>query len=160
MSAAKIYVTADLHLGHLKVAQARGFNTTEAHDRAVFNGINKIVGKKDTLILLGDIKFSLPWGYFFNNTICANVRHVMGNHDQLKNAEFFEHGGLSVHGYFEHKSALLSHMPVHESQFERWRLNIHGHLHGKILPDLRYKCVSLEQNNLSPFLLDDLILGA
>ena len=44
-----IYITADLHLGHEKVALARGFTTVAEHDRVIIDNINSVVHKRSCL---------------------------------------------------------------------------------------------------------------
>lgn len=57
---------------------------------------------------------------------------------------------------------VLSHIPVHPSQFPRYELNVHGHTHKCSVknqigyPDLRYIPTSVE-HSLAPRLLNQLI---
>jgi hypothetical protein len=46
---------------------------------------------------------------------------------------------------------VVTHIPVHTSEVEdRWKGNIHGHLHDKIIDDSRYVNVSCEQTGYTP----------
>lgn len=65
---------------------------------------------------------------------------------------------------------ILSHMPVHPNSLgSRWMLNVHGHLHSKLVQEIdtnihrdyplppfdkNYFNVSCEQNNLTPIHMD------
>ena len=49
------WITSDLHLGHRKVANMRGFDTAPDHDKAIMGNIMNTVAYGDTLIILGDI---------------------------------------------------------------------------------------------------------
>jgi calcineurin-like phosphoesterase family protein len=51
----------------------------------------------------------------------------------------------------------MTHIPVHPSQFPRFRANIHGHLHHKVIADPRYINVSVERTGLRPVLIDALL---
>ena len=49
----------------------------------------------------------------------------------------------------------MSHVPVHPSQLDRWKLNVHGHLHAETvmlgdIPDSRYYNVSMEAIDFTP----------
>lgn len=159
MSTARIWVTADLHLGHSKVATTRGFANANAHDAQILSALSRCVHARDTLIILGDLTFGEHKDEMVRSIraaiSCSTLRLVVGNHDKVYHThlDVFD----SIEAYRVEGTALLSHMPVHESQFDRWSMNIHGHLHSKTLPDQRYKCVSLEQYGLMPVLLNDLI---
>ena len=81
---------------------------------------------------------------------------VMGNHDTYPSADYLKYfekiyGAVGVGEDF-----LLTHIPVHESQFERWKYNIHGHLHTHVLADTRYINVSCEQINCTPISIEDI----
>lgn len=57
---------------------------------------------------------------------------------------------------------IMSHIPVHTNQLERWRYNIHGHTHTNnvLLPDdtidERYICVCMEQIDYTPIPYDEI----
>lgn len=95
----------------------------------------------------------------------------MGNHDSYPTAEYLKYFEKLYGAIGVGKDFLLTHIPVQVSQFERWKYNIHGHLHtNKIMirthnittgdtgsePDERYINVSCEQINLTPISIEDL----
>jgi len=49
---------------------------------------------------------------------------------------------------------ILSHIPLHDSQKQRFRGNIHGHIHEKNLPDPWYYNISVEQIDYTPITLE------
>jgi calcineurin-like phosphoesterase family protein len=160
MTISKVWVTSDLHLGHGKVAKSRGFESIEEHDECILNNLS-CVGKQDTLILLGDLAFGAPEdknkSILKLNKFGKYRRCILGNHDIVSDIYFEVFTSIQSHRVIG-EGFILSHIPVHESQLEtRWYKNIHGHLHSNKLNDSRYICVSLEQNNLKPFLLNDLL---
>ena len=61
-----------------------------------------------------------------------------------------------VRAYHVVDKILFSHIPVHTDSIGRFRANIHGHLHEKVVqlpcgkPDPRYFCVSVEQTGFTP----------
>lgn len=148
----RIFVIADLHFSHEKVSKLRGFSSVEEHDKALVESWNETVYKKDVVYILGDL-FKIDLISSLNGT----KKLALGNHD-TKPMGAYSHLFSKINAYFEYNGCLLSHIPVHESQFSRWNLNIHGHTHARTLVDPRYICVSVEQSpNLAPMLINDLI---
>lgn len=68
---------------------------------------------------------------------------VMGNHDRYPCALYLEYFSQVV-GTAETRGCILTHVPVHPSQFGRYKANIHGHLHSSKMDDVRYINVSAE----------------
>lgn len=141
MSAQKIWVISDTHFGHALMATTRGFGgDIEAHDKALFDAWNATVALHDTVWHLGDVYFRE--GHKWLHRLHGDKRVCLGNHDAQK-AEVLAHN-FKLYGMVEVRGVLLSHMPVHEGQLRRFRLNIHGHTHAARLPDARYVPVSVE----------------
>lgn len=155
----KTFVIADTHFGHKNIikleAEHRPFKTIEEHDTELIARWNAVVTANDVVWHLGDVLFG-KHSFAALAQLKRIKRLVMGNHD-LYPAKEYLHYFNSIYGCFEAGGCILTHMPVHESQFERYRLNIHGHLHTKPLADQRYICVSAEQLELQPTLLYALI---
>ena len=149
-----IYVTADLHLGHEKAALARGFTSIEEHDNAIIANINNMVTKRDCLYILGDVAFKRTSLELLVTIPCVK-KLILGNHD-MYNMDLYRKYFSQIFGAIRLQGCILTHIPVATTEFPRYRLNIHGHLHSKTIPDSRYKCVSLEQNALRPFNLAEL----
>ena len=169
-----VYIIADLHLGHTKVAFERGFNTVNQHNNAIIDNWNSVVGKRDSVFVLGDVVFgeqNFKLLCYLNGT----KKLVMGNHDKYPITRYTKYFS-QVFGCVRYKECILSHIPVHPEQFERYKYNVHGHLHSKVVterirstyeasttksdykiqPDTRYICVSAEQTNLKPVLFSSL----
>jgi len=184
-----IFFIADLHFGHKKVIEFekdhRPFATIEEHDEELVRRWNGRVSKKDSIWVLGDFCFgkqSLEIAGRLNGT----KRLVMGNHDLYPAADYLKYF-TRVCGVVEFKGMILSHIPVHDSQFPRYSHNIHGHLHSKKVMkndtvifqttfiegvrgsaketsdipqiiDSRYINVSAEQIDLTPIALEELAI--
>lgn len=168
MSTSKIWVLADPHLGHDKVAKARNFDSVLSHDEKLFVNLQATINpRKDSLILLGDIAFGIAKNKAYLETFFAakTVRCVMGNHDK---PSYFP-DSWQLLGSYQEGSTILTHLPVHPfclEPYDRWKRNIHGHFHAvSIIEDYtkekdnfdRYRCVSLERTDLMPVLLSDVI---
>lgn len=155
----RVFVIADTHFGHKKIigfeAKHRPFATVEEHDAELVRRWNAAVKPKDTVWHLGDVLFGR--GAFATLGFLNGVKKlVMGNHDRYPSHLYLEHFSQVV-GAAELRGCILSHMPVHPSQFSRYKANIHGHLHSTRLDDSRYINVSAECIGLAPVALDDLL---
>jgi len=78
----RTFYTADLHLGHEFVAHTRRFKTSKAHDRALVENWENMIGPKDTVWVLGDLCIR---DYDHAEAILQRLpgeKHlVLGNHD-------------------------------------------------------------------------------
>lgn len=154
---------ADTHFGHKGILgfepQARPYKTVEEMNQAIIDNVNSVSTWEDTLYILGDVGFSScyePLKYLQARKIII----VLGNHDypnKIQQIIGADPHRIKVCGASEYKSCILTHIPVHECQMQRFRANIHGHLHTSSLSDPRYICVSLEQNNMRPFTWEELV---
>lgn len=133
-----VFVVADLHFGHEKLAKVRGFSSVQEHDAAVVAAWNAVVRKRDTVYVLGDL-FRLDRVGELNGV----KKLAMGNHDQKPIASYIALFS-QIRAYYEFDGCLLSHIPVHGSQKLRYDLNVHGHTHAKHIQDQWYVPVSLE----------------
>jgi Predicted phosphoesterase or phosphohydrolase len=161
-----VFFIGDTHFTHKKIftfePEARKFNSVEEHDETLIERWNSVVTKNDTVWHLGDVLFS---GHSFPLLARLNGKKklVLGNHDAaFPVARFAEYFGTIV-ASTKFDGTILSHIPIHPDQFYRWKANIHGHLHSKVvlvsshnLADIRYVNVSAEQNNLTPISYEDL----
>lgn len=147
----KVYVIADLHLGHKKLAQVRGFSSVEEHDQKLVDNWNSVVTKKDVVYVLGDV---------FRVERLSDMRGIkkltLGNHDQYPPERYLKYF-TKIASYYEYDNCLLSHIPIHPCQFPRYRKNVHGHMHTHDIDDPFYVCVSAEQIDLTPVLLNSVI---
>ena len=151
----KVWVCADLHLGHKNITKFRTqFATAEEHHETVMENFLTTVGKRDKVFLLGDIVFKEGIEYAAKlDRLGANLILVKGNHDA------YDLWADSVQGLMSYKGAWLSHAPVHpqELDYRKQGFNIHGHLHGGFINDPRYFNVSLEHTNYRPILMTDVL---
>lgn len=158
-----IYVIADLHLGHTNMALYRGFSSVEEHDKHIIKCWNRVINQKDTVWILGDITMEKATNYGIIDRLVGIKKIVGGNHDMPQHArKLLEHvNGLC--GAYKYKGAILTHIPIHTSEIDRFTVNIHGHVHGKNVKtnrtwfswnDKRYVNVSCESVNYTPQRID------
>ena len=93
---------------------------------------------------------------------------VGGNHDNKKVCKKLQELGITVLGCLQYKGFICTHIPIHPSQLELFRGNIHGHIHisGNIegfgfyriqLLEGRYFNVNTELHGYKPVLFDDIV---
>lgn len=165
----RLWFVADLHLGHEKVTTEfkdsegrplRPFASAAEMDEAIVSNWNETVHDRDQVYVLGDVCIkpeNLETLHRLNGTLIL----VGGNHDTASAWKYLDYFA-DVRGSYERKNILFTHIPIHPTECNRWRGNVHGHLHSRrvLLPDgtidPRYMCVSLEQTNFRPMSWDDI----
>lgn len=159
---------SDTHFGHKNILEyekdARPFANIEEMNEAIIDRWNSTISHKDLVYHLGDFCFG-KYNLILAERLKGRKKLIMGNHDMYSSNDYllyFE----KLYGCYQWEGCILSHIPVHPSQLtERWKLNIHGHLHSKKIwdylglpmqwvEDSYYFNVSCEQNNLTPINAD------
>lgn len=153
---AEIWRTSDLHFGHPKVSEIRGFSSTGEHDAAVFESLLEHVKVEDTLVNFGDNSIEGTWrlGLDYMAALpAARKILIIGNHDRLfgqkrDRYQFWEHyAEVFTGGIFQYtrerlagRSFMQSHFPYwpydrNEARMEQDRVPnlglpiVHGHTH-------------------------------
>lgn len=147
-----IYFTSDLHLGHKKVSELRGYSSVADHDHEVYKELARLP-VTSTLYVLGDVTLGHILKY--TDLPLPMYKHLItGNHDQLVDASLKNPHLNSFRNYLEifdtisnraeiRTSGLriqLSHYPyagdhTEEDRYDQLRLPdlgnplIHGHSH-------------------------------
>lgn len=177
-----IWFTSDLHLGHRKVADIRGFgNETDEHDGAIADNWTSVVRTDDQVWVLGDIAVSNPAAALELIDSLPGIKHLIaGNHDAVhpmhRDAHKWQAAYLavfaSVQPFARRKHAgrdvLLSHFPYSAdrdaTRYPQWRLPdlgdllLHGHTHStERYTSPREIHVGVDAWGLAPVLLDELM---
>lgn len=182
------FLISDTHFGHTNTWQKftlpdgsplRPFSSTEEMDETMVDNWNRVVRPKDTVYHLGDVVIARR---NLETVKRLNGRKILirGNHDIFRDKDYYEAGFEQIHGVrvFVDKF-ILSHIPLHpDCVGERFKRNVHGHLHGNRVmkddldyayseehdqivgnltrvPDPRYLCVCVEQINFTPVSFDE-----
>jgi calcineurin-like phosphoesterase family protein len=135
-------------------------------DEAMHTYWNETVKPDDKVYVLGD--WCINRKSIKQDGLNGRKILIKGNHDIFRLHEYAEvFDDIRAYHVLTAQRVILSHIPVHPNQLERWRANIHGHLHsnvvlsedayGYLVPDLRYKCVSVEHTKFRPVLLDKVL---
>lgn len=153
----KIYIVSDLHFRHKNMALKRGFKDEYDHDDTITLNWNKIVTKRDTVIILGDITMEKQQHYHLLDELNGIKKVVLGNHDKPQHVKELLKYVNSVSGSLTMSGCIFTHIPIHESEIKRFRKNIHGHLHNLKIDNEKYINVCLEHTDYKPILLSDLL---
>ena len=177
------FVISDHHLGHTNSwekfkredgSPLRPFTSTEEMNETMIERHNAKVKEQDTVYFLGDVVINKKYLELVKR---MNGRKILirGNHDIFKDEDYREVGFEQIHGVrvFVDKF-ILSHIPLHpDCVSERFRVNVHGHLHANEIkmpwgvnadrneiiyadfPDPRYLCVCVEQIDFTPLHFDE-----
>lgn len=170
-----IFLCADLHFGDRRVLRykpelgkkQRPFYSTDEMDEALVKNWNNEVWPNDLVIVVGDVTKLAPYLHLLSR--CAGKKLlVKGNHDIHHYNEYLRHF-MDIVGAYRLNDFMVTHIPIHPCALERWRGNIHGHLHDKRVMrpvyegekfvgeeiDPNYFCVSMEQIEYKPIAFDD-----
>jgi len=151
------YFIGDTHFFHEKIAPARGFNSVEEHNAELIKRWDSVVKPHDKVYVLGDFCFAGVENISIAEKLNGKKILILGNHDHydmIKYRKYF----YKIYGSLPYKGGILSHIPIHPSELDRFDFCIHGHLHNKIIDDPSYINVSAEQINLTPIKFEDLWL--
>lgn len=131
-----IWFGSDFHLGHKNIQKFRTeVSSQKENEERIYHEVNSLVGKRDTLYLLGDICFTMEAMQLISS--CPGTKYlVRGNHDQLNTSVYLK-VFKEVYGLLKYKEFWLSHAPIHPNEL-RGRINLHGHVHYHSISDKEY----------------------
>lgn len=160
------FFVSDTHFGHRNIlkfeARNRPFASIEEHDEEMVRRWNAVVGPRDKVWHLGDVL--MPKSAFpLLGRLNGHKHLVMGNHDHHPSKDYLKYFE-EIRGCVKWRDGVvLTHVPIHPGQLApRWRLNLHGHLHSRFVPDAegradpRYVNMSVEHWGLAPVAADDI----
>jgi calcineurin-like phosphoesterase family protein len=172
------FVTADPHFSHWGVCKflrddgtkLRPWDNPDEMDEALVTYWNETVRPKDTVYVLGDFCINRRG---LQNAGKLNGRKILvkGNHDVFRLEEYSQYF-QDVRACVVLQRAILTHIPVHPSQLDRFHHNVHGHMHSHrvmrdewwrsdkpdaVGVDPRYTCVSVEHTEFKPILLSTVL---
>lgn len=155
MAGATVWFISDLHIGHQKIAEIRGFDDVESHDNRLAAQWDSRIRADDVVWVLGDIsaggaaaqRNALAW---LKNR--PGTKHlVAGNHDGVhpmhrdshkwhaQYLEVFASVAQTARRRIHGQEVLLTHFPYRDDQpwhrHDQWKLPdygvpvLHGHTH-------------------------------
>lgn len=161
------FLYSDPHFGHQGVCNftrndgspLRPWDRVEEMDEEMVKRYNETVKPTDKTYFLGDVVIGKKHLETVKRLNGDKVL-IKGNHDIFKLKDYLDAGFRDIRAYHVMSGMILSHIPVHESQLNRFGTNIHGHLHSSRVVkddeiDPRYHCVCVEHTNYAPISFDD-----
>lgn len=167
-----VFLTSDTHFGHAGVCRflredgtkLRPWDNPEEMDEEMIRRWNDTVRPNDKVYHLGDVVINRKALRILDRLNGDKVL-IKGNHDIFKLEDYTQYF-RDIRAYHVMNGMILSHIPVHESQLQRFGTNIHGHLHSNRVMvynrhlreeriDPRYWCACVEQTDFRPILFED-----
>ena len=175
------FLVSDTHFGHAGVCRfthpddpevkLRPWSDPDEMDEEMVRRWNETVRPSDKVYHLGDVVINRKALRTLHRLNGDKVL-IRGNHDIFRDEEYRTYF-RELRAYHVLNGMILSHIPVHEASLGRFGVNIHGHLHASRVKrargidaktgaviygneiDPRYYCVSVEQTDFRPILLED-----
>lgn len=173
-----IYLTSDCHFGHKRILEyekdSRPFETIEEHDEALIRNWNSVVGKDDTIYVVGDfIMGSADNVYRILPQLNGYITLIRGNHDTNNKVELYKEYGIRVKNceVLRHNGVwfVMAHYPIDEIEDAPAELEAPlAFLQYQVIPGLKAYCyghihskapvgyiggafhVGVDTNNLTP----------
>lgn len=176
-----VWFTSDLHFGHRRVADLRGFgDDTEAHDAHLMKEWAKRVHPDNIVWVLGDLTVSKPaYALGLIADLPGRKHFISGNHDDCHPMHRDFHKKIGAYNeVFESVSPfarqrwngvnfLMSHFPYekdrHDARYMQYRLRdegewlLHGHTHGPERREGREIHVGLDAWDYAPVSLQEIL---
>lgn len=145
-----IWLTSDWHFYHTNILKQgriglRDFPTVDAMHETIITNLNDMVAANDKLYVLGDVTIKRPGKHgergkwyepvadLVSQIRCRNKRLILGNHDLWRASDYEAMGFQKVMGCRELHGCILTHIPVDYTELERFRANVHGHTHNRLV---------------------------
>lgn len=155
-----IYFISDTHFSHSNIIKYcnRPFDNIDKMNKTIIENWNKVVKDNDIVYHLGDFAR-------YNNELKALTRKLngkiyllKGNHDR-EIVAFYNNAGLEIiptQTRMDEYKLILSHRPLMDSQIPKGYVNIHGHIHNKLIQnELDEKLYSIDKHiNVSVDVID------
>ena len=158
-----VFLVSDIHFGHKGVCQflnengtkLRPWNDPDEMDEEMVKRWNSVVRPKDKVYHLGDVVINRR-SLVTLERLNGDKVLIKGNHDIFKLSDYTKYF-RDIRGYHVMNNYILSHVPVHPYSKGRFKGNIHGHLHSRILDDSWYHCVSVEHTDFKPIAFEEVM---
>lgn len=157
-----IYFISDTHFYHSNIIKYcnRPFMDVNEMNETIINNWNSIVTKDDTIYHLGDFCLSSDdeiKNVF--NRLNGNKILIRGNHDR-KPVKFYEEISFKVLTHapiiLDEYKVMLSHVPLPDTKIKSGYINLHGHIHNKIIGDDKHINLSVDAINYKPISIEEI----
>jgi len=132
-----VFFSSDLHEGHQAMIDfGRNFNSLDEMNLHIVDEINRKVGEKDLLVVLGDTMMSeKDYNGFLRKLNCNSIIMLYGNHCSLSKMLSITSDKLLYQGYYLELSVdgqiiCCQHYPSFNWNYQDQNsISLHGHLH-------------------------------
>ena len=164
-----VFLVSDTHFGHAGVCRftcddgvtkIRPWTDPNEMDEEMVKRWNETVKPNDKVYHLGDVVINRK-ALSIMHRLNGDKVLIKGNHDIFKLEDYTRHF-RDIRGYHVMNNMILSHVPVHPESAGRFRANIHGHLHQRVVlkdgvADPFYFNVSVERIDFRPILFEEVL---
>ena len=161
----EIFVIADTHLGHKRVLEftrddgtpLRPFKSLEEMHTTIAERWNSVVTSRDKVYHLGDVAFTRS-ALGLIGMLNGKKRLVRGNHDLFPTRLYLDYFD-EVYGVRKIDGVWMTHVPMHWGSVAQSRVtvNIHGHLHEKVIRRPKYFNACVERIGYTPVSIDEVL---
>lgn len=132
-----IFFISDMHFGHENMCKflnydgtrVRPFSCAEECDEIMIKNWNEMVQPTDKIYVLGDVSLNKNKADKIMPRLNGKKCLIRGNHDDFV-LKWYALWFYDVRGCYNFENYLMTHVPVHVDSKARFKMNIHGHLHG------------------------------
>lgn len=137
-----------------------GFASFEDMNETMVQNWNRVVKPQDHVWHLGDVAMGFSSGH--HNALLRRLnghkRLVVGNHDKLKSeALHMNFEKIELWRGWKDEGFVCSHIPLRKDNFRGGvAVNVHGHIHERVIDDPAYINVCVEQINYTPISMEEI----
>jgi calcineurin-like phosphoesterase family protein len=169
-----IFITSDSHFSHANILSFTiddkgtllrpGFKDVTEMDETMVERWNAVVKPSDHVWHLGDVAMKRQ-ALSIVKRLNGHKRLVFGNHDIYGYEEYAQAGFEKLAGMRVIDGIIMTHIPLHPDNLQRFKLNVHGHIHAydvmnvgnwSTVPDSRYFNACVERHNYTPIPLEEI----
>lgn len=156
---------SDTHFNHGKIIEwgRTQFKTIEEHDEVLIDNINKTCSPNDILYHPGDVVMNVNENNIDEvlkrtlGRIHCKIYVALGNHDTDQKIRKYYDYVDKIQQSYDLKQFCVSHFPLYETDIQRFKRSVHGHVHENTIPDPRYFNVCCENVNYTPISYEEII---
>jgi calcineurin-like phosphoesterase family protein len=127
-----LFAFSDPHFGQERAITWPGrthFQSVEEMDQTMIDNWNRVVRPNDWVIVIGDVAMNPKHAKRVVPQLTGLKILIGGNHDEKPSTFYHEAGFFSVYGCRVINDMICTHIPIAPWSLNRWRANIHGHVH-------------------------------
>ena len=162
-----IFFISDTHFGHANMCKflnydgtrVRPFDDWQECDELMVQNWNEMIRSHDKVYFCGDLSMHKNIADKIMPRLNGKKCLIRGNHDTFQ-LKWYSLWFYDVRGCYNFESFLMTHVPIHPDSKARFKMNIHGHLHGgyvfkrnedgTVVKDPWYRNVCVDANNYRP----------